>query len=134
MCKGAGKTTARGMKDAGKGIEKGSRIAAHYTGEGAEKTAVGVENVGKETPKAVEGAAVDAGKGARMVVVKTPAGAEETLHLTDRCMVDTGKGVARGTEYTARESEAGGRKVGRMLKRVRKATERRRPAGGPSAV
>jgi hypothetical protein len=121
MFKDAGKTTARGLKDAGKGVEEGSRIAAHYTGEGAEKTAVGVENVGKGTPKAVEGAAVDAGKGARMVVVKTPVGGEETLHLTDRCVVVTGKSVVKGTEYTAKETEAGGRKIGRMLKRVGKA-------------
>jgi hypothetical protein len=116
--KGAGKATARGLKDAGKGVEEGSRIAVHYTGEGAEKTAVAVENVGKGAPRAIEGAAVDAGKGARTVVVKTPAGVGETLHLTNRCVVDTGKGVVKGTEYTAKETEAVGRKVGRLLKRV----------------
>jgi hypothetical protein len=60
-------------------------------------------------------------RAAGKVVVKTAEGAKETLHLTDRCMVDTGKGVAKGTEYTVKETEAGGREIGRLLKRVGKA-------------
>jgi hypothetical protein len=121
-----GKTTARGLKGAGKGVEEGSHVVVHYAGEGVEKTAVGVGDAGKEAPKVIEGVVVGAGKTARTVVVKTPAGAEETLHLTERCVVDTGKGVVKGTEYTAREgervtvhyAEAGGRKVVHLLKRV----------------
>jgi hypothetical protein len=70
---------------------------------------------------AIIGAANKVDRAAGKAVVKTAEGAEETLHLTDRCVVDTGKGVVKGTEYTAKETEAGGRKVGRMLKRVGKA-------------
>ena len=122
----AGRTTARGLKDGGEGIEEGTQVVVHYTGEGAEKTAVGVEQVGKNAPRVVEGAVVGTGKGARTVIVKTPAGAEETIRLTDRCMVDTGKGVVKGTEYTAKEgervtvhyTESGGRKIAHLLKRL----------------
>lgn len=124
-----GRTTVRGLKDVGKGIEEDSHLVVHYAGEGVEKTAVGIEGAGKEAPKVIEGVVVGAGKGARTVVVKTPAGAEETLHLEERCVVDTGKGVVKGTEYTAKEgervtvhyTEAGGRKVVHPLKRVGKA-------------
>ncbi len=121
-----GKTAARGLKEGGKGIEEGTHVIVHYTGEGAEKTAVGVEHAGKDAPKVIEGAVVGTGKGARTVIVKTPAGVEETIHLTDRCVVDTGKGVVKGTEYTAKEgervtvhyTEAGGRKIAHLLKRI----------------
>src|SRR5262245_16853356 len=92
MFKFTGKTTARGLKDAGKGVEEGSRAIVHYAGEGADKTAVGVEDVGKETPRAIEGA-----------------------------VVDTGKGVVKGTEYIAKGTEASGREIGRLAKRVGKA-------------
>ena len=64
---------------------------------------------------AIIGAVNKVDRAAGKAVVKTAEGAKETLRLTDRCVVDTGKGVVKGTEYTARETEAGGRKVGRML-------------------
>jgi hypothetical protein len=70
---------------------------------------------------AIIGAVNKVDRAAGKAAVKTAEGAEETLRLTDRCMVGTGKGVVKGTEYTAKETEAGGRKVGRMLKRVGKA-------------
>jgi hypothetical protein len=125
-----GKTTARGLKEGGKGValagKEGSHVVVHYVSEGTEKTAVGIEHIGKDAPKVVEGAVVGTGKGVRTVIVKTPSGAEETLRLTDRCVVDTGKGIVKGTEYTAKEgervtvhyTEAGGRKVERLLKRI----------------
>src|SRR5215475_1306100 len=125
-----GKTTARGLEEGCKGAalagKEGSHVVVHYVGEGAEKTAVGIERVGKDSPKVVEGAAVGTAEAARTVIVKTPAGAEETLRLTDRCVIDTGKGIVKGSEYTAKEggrvtahySEAGGRKVWGLLKRI----------------
>lgn len=121
-----GKTLGRGLKESGKGLEEGTHIVVHYTGEGLEKTAVGIEHVGKDIPKVIEGAVVETGKGTRTVVLKTPAGAKETLHLTERCVVDTGKGIARGTKYVAKEgehitvhyTEVGGRKVAHLVKRI----------------
>ena len=83
-----GKTTARGLKEGGKGValagKEGSHVVVHYVSEGTEKTAVGIEHIGKDAPKVVEGAVVGTGKGVRTVIVKTPSGAEETLRLTDR--------------------------------------------------
>ena len=48
------KTTWEGIKDSGKGIKEGSKVAVKYTEKAGEKTAVGVKDVGKDTAKAVE--------------------------------------------------------------------------------
>jgi Cu/Ag efflux protein CusF len=48
------KTTWEGIKDSGKGIKEGSKVAVKYTEKAGEKTAVGVKDVGKDTAKALE--------------------------------------------------------------------------------
>lgn len=47
-------TTMAGVKDTGKGLEEGSKVAVKYTEKGGEKTAVGVKDLGKATEKAVQ--------------------------------------------------------------------------------
>jgi len=48
------KTTWEGVKDSGKDIKEGSKVAVKYTEKAGEKTAVGVKDVGKDTGKALE--------------------------------------------------------------------------------
>ncbi|HEX8817266.1 MAG TPA: hypothetical protein VF753_17360 [Terriglobales bacterium] len=48
------KTTWKGMKDTGKGIDEGSKVSVKYTEKAGEKTAVGVKDLGKDMGKAME--------------------------------------------------------------------------------
>lgn len=48
------KTTWEGIKESGKGVKEGSKVAVKYTEKAGEKTAVGIKDVGKGTAKAVQ--------------------------------------------------------------------------------
>lgn len=48
------KTTWEGIKESGKGVKEGSKVAVKYTEKAGEKTAVGIKDVGKDTEKAVK--------------------------------------------------------------------------------
>jgi len=52
--KWTGKTTWRGTKGSGQGIEEGSKLSIRYTEKAGEKTAVGVRDISKVTKKALE--------------------------------------------------------------------------------
>ena len=47
------KTTVKGGKDAGEGIEEGAKVSVKYTEKAGEKTATGVKVAGKSTAKAM---------------------------------------------------------------------------------
>lgn len=48
------KTTWEGIKESGKGVKEGSKVAVKYTEKAGEKTAVGIKDVGKDAAKAVQ--------------------------------------------------------------------------------
>jgi hypothetical protein len=48
------KTAWKGTKDAGKGIDEGSKVSVKYTEKAGEKTAVGVKDLGKDMGKAMQ--------------------------------------------------------------------------------
>lgn len=48
------KTTWEGIKESGKGVKEGSKVAVKYTEKAGEKTAVGIRDAGKDTAKAVQ--------------------------------------------------------------------------------
>jgi hypothetical protein len=48
------KTSWKGVKDTGKGIDEGSKVSVKYTEKAGEKTAIGVKDLGKDVGKAME--------------------------------------------------------------------------------
>ncbi len=129
-----GKTTMRGVKDAGhmakagsvetymKGKE-GTMVLVHYTGEGADKSAVAFRDMGKDTVKVSDGTVTKVDKAARTVTVKTEDGSEATYHVAKDATVDSGHGLMKGADYakegekvTVHYTEDAGKKVAHFIR------------------
>jgi hypothetical protein len=113
------KDVARGGKDAFKGLEKGSKVAVHYTEEGGKETADEVDKIGDDGLEAVKVTAVHVDHGAKTVAVKTADGTEETFRVTGRAAEEMGKEAGKGAgEGTAYVSDEAGHKVVHFFERA----------------
>jgi hypothetical protein len=96
------KDVARGTVDAFHGMEKGTKVAVHYTAEGAKETADEVDKIGDDGMKAVKVTVTHVDHTAKTVGVTTADGAKETYRTTERAADEIGKDVAKGSEKTAK--------------------------------
>jgi hypothetical protein len=114
--------TARGAKEAVRGLKEGSSVVVHYTAKGTEKTAEEIDHIGKGGLKETQGTVKGIDRGAKTVTVKTADGAEEMFRLTDRAARDAGKGIGEGAEksekVTVYYTEDAGHKVAHFFKKV----------------
>ena len=125
----AGEEMARGVGAAALTGKEGMDAFVLYTGAGADKTATLVEHASKGGLKVFDATVVRMGHDGKTVVAKSAAGAEETLHLSEEASVDTGRGIRtmvegagkdlkEGDHVTVHYTEAGGRKVAHLFKRM----------------
>jgi hypothetical protein len=93
---------ATGVEDAFHGLQKGGRVAVHYTAEGGRDTADEVDKIGGDGLKPVKVTIIHVDHAAKTVAVETEDGAKQTYRLTERATEEIGKDVAKGAEKTAK--------------------------------
>ncbi len=111
-----------GGDDALRGLEKGSRVAVHYTVEGDNRIANEVDLLGEDGLKALEGVVSKVDRRAKTISIRLADGNRQTLRLTERAASGVGKdldgaatGAARVVVYFSDEA---GRRVAHYFQRV----------------
>lgn len=116
------KDTAKGSDDAFHGVKEGSKVAVHYTGDGAKATAHEIDDIGDDGLKATEGTVTHIDRGAKTVAVKTADGTEETFKLSGRAAADAGKDIGEGADkagkVTVYYTEDAGKKTVHFIKKL----------------
>jgi hypothetical protein len=115
------KDAARGTDDAFHGLEKGSKVAVHYTESGGKETAEEVDKIGEDGLKGAKVTVTHVDRAAKTVSVETADGTKETYRLTEHAADEVGDEVAKGSEHAARGtvyfSEEAGHKVVHFFER-----------------
>jgi len=114
--------TAKGSKDAFRGLKEGSEVVVHYTAKGSRETAEEVDHIGEGGLKVTEGVVSHIDRGAKTIAVKTADGTEETYRLASHAAKDAGKEIGEGAEKsgnaTVYYTEEAGHKVAHFFKKA----------------
>jgi hypothetical protein len=112
------KTTIHGTKE----IEKGSRVAVHYTAAGGRDTAHEFDKLGDGGLKVIKGTVKHVDRATRKVSIATDEGTVETFHLTLAATGDATTAIGHDTAKTAKVplyyTEDAGRKTGHFIERL----------------
>jgi hypothetical protein len=88
---------AAATDEAFSGLEKGTRVVVHYTGEGGDQTAAEVDRIGDGGLREMRGVVTDLDRAARRLSIRLTDGTRETLQLSDRAARDGDKDVKAGS-------------------------------------
>lgn len=102
-----GHDTKDATVDTAHGLESGSHVLVHYTGEGTDKTASGIDQFGHATVNDAHGTIIHADKAAGTMTVKMKDGTVQTFHMAKDATIDTGHGVEKFSDASADDIKKG---------------------------
>ena len=109
-------------QDALDGLEDGSQVVVHYTGEGGTKTAHEVDRIAQDGLKAMDGLVMKVDRDAKTISIRLANGSVQTFRLTERAAFDVGKDLESAADGTAKVviyyTDEAGHRVAHYFKRV----------------
>jgi hypothetical protein len=117
-----GKDAKKAGDDSLRDVDKGSRVAVHYTADGGRETAHEIDRLGDGGMKVIKGTVKDVDRAARKISIATADGTVETVGVCGRGIGDAGADIGKETEKAAKVSvyytEDAGKKTAHFIERL----------------